>query len=212
MGREIVLTDNGEAQFKEARGNGTSAVTVKANATLAADIDFILPVALPSATEALTITSAGQLATSAGSQSYGAIYNYTLGGAGAQTLTDASTWYQISAFSANGVSSGVTPDHTNDHITIATTGVYQVSFNISFSGTLSETFEVSAWKNDGATQMLDVAVVRKLGTGGDVGSAAAGSIVSLAATNTVELWAQCTSGAAKDINPHAVSLSVHRIA
>lgn len=90
MARTQILTNNGETQYREARANGTSAVTVKANATLAADIDFILPVALPAGTEFLAIDSSGQLTTAAGAG--GTLDQaYDSGGAGAGRIITADT-------------------------------------------------------------------------------------------------------------------------
>lgn len=66
MGRNIKLTDNGELQVFEAIGNGTSAVTIKAGASLAADLDFILPTALPASQEFLTLDASGNITTSPG--------------------------------------------------------------------------------------------------------------------------------------------------
>lgn len=88
MARTQILTNNGETQYREARANGTNAVTVKAGASLAADIDFILPVSLPAAQEFLSIDSAGQLSTSAGAS--GTLDEaYDSGGAGAGRIITA---------------------------------------------------------------------------------------------------------------------------
>lgn len=88
MARTQILTNNGETQYREARANGTNAVTVKAGATLAADIDFILPVALPAGTEFLAIDSSGQLTTAVGAG--GTLDQaYDSGGAGAGRIINA---------------------------------------------------------------------------------------------------------------------------
>ena len=83
MARVNILTNNGETQYREARANGTNAVTVKANATLAGDIDFILPVSLPVSAQVVTIDSAGQLATTLiGAGDLNDAYDFPTAGAG----------------------------------------------------------------------------------------------------------------------------------
>lgn len=66
MAQVKVRTNNGETQYREARANGTSAVTVKAPASLAADIDFVLPASLPAGTEFLQIDASGNISTNTG--------------------------------------------------------------------------------------------------------------------------------------------------
>ena len=217
MGRDIVLTNNGEARFAEARANGNNEVTLKAPATLAGDIDFILPAALPAATELLRITSGGQIETTTGSQAYASIYDYTDTGAGNITLTTEDSWYQITSFTTDGAALDATPDYTSNEITIGTSGVYEVAISISFSGTGAHTYEICAASDaDGAgggpNYEQGVYIVRKLGASGDVGSGAASGILSLTAGHTVEMHARSTSGSGNNINPHACALSIRRVA
>ena len=47
------------------------------------------------------------------------------------------TGTKLTCFTTNGASNGTTPDHTDDSITIGVTGIYDVYFQISFSGTSS---------------------------------------------------------------------------
>jgi len=147
-------------------------------------------------------------ATSSGTE-YASIYE--TGGSTALTCTVQNTWYQVVSFSTNGLSSGVTPDHTNDHITIDATGNYRVEITVSFGGSGSSTFEVSAWKNNGATQLFPCVLERKLGTGGDVGAAPAMGDITLTATDTVEMWVRCTDGASKNFTPSNYVLTVTRL-
>lgn len=124
--------------------------------------------------------------------------------------TDFSNKSQVTIFDTNGSSSGTTPDHTNDHITINNAGVYFVTVpSISFSGGISDTYSYAIFKNNGATQ-LTARTTRKLGTGGDVGAAANGGIVSLSATDTVEVWIQ-NEGDTSEITIQDISLCVFKI-
>jgi len=109
----------------------------------------------------------------------------TFGGAS----TDWTNKAQILIFDTNGDSSASVPDHTNDHITVASTAAYMLGAAVSFSGGISDTYSFAFFINNGATQ-VSPRFTRKLGTGGDVGAAALVTIVELTANDTVELWAQ----------------------
>jgi len=55
---------------------------------------------------------------------------------------------KLTCFAANGVaSSDVTPDHTNDQITVGVAGDYAVSFNASVVGTASKAFQFRIYVN-----------------------------------------------------------------
>ena len=60
---------------------------------------------------------------------------------------------------------------------------------VSFSGGTSDTYSLAFFKNNGATQ-LGARTTRKLGTGGDIGSAVVAAQATLTAGDTVELWMQ----------------------
>jgi len=111
------------------------------------------------------------------------------------TLTIASSGeankVQVTQFTANETSNLMTPDHTNDHITVVKTGVYLVTASISISSTGGTSYEVmfGCWKNNGATEFLNLHSHRMLaGGGGDKGSMTISGLVSLTATDTLELW------------------------
>ena len=136
---------------------------------------------------------------------YGAMY--TKGGSTAQASIGTS-FVKITGFATDGASSGTTPDNANDEIVVGTAGVYFVAFQISFSGTNSETFTFNIHKADveGAFQG-----VRKLGTGGDVGSMSVVGCITCAASDALALYVKAT-GASKSITPVDMQLFIFRIA
>jgi hypothetical protein len=124
---------------------------------------------------------------------------------------DWSNKVQITVFDTNGASSsGVTPDHTNDHITTVNAGAYFLHASITFSGGSSNTYSFAFFKNNGATQ-LGNRTTRKLGTGGDVGACDISAAVELNANDTIELWVQnegaTTAAVIEDINFEVVGLT-----
>lgn len=110
------------------------------------------------------------------------------------------SYVQMTRFDTNGPYSGqVTPDHTNDHITIGEDGDYLIAFSTSFSGTGSVTWDGGVFTNNGGTKIEQVQMSRKLGASGDVGSASAIGIASLSAGDTIEVWLRQQEGVNKDI-------------
>ena len=114
---------------------------------------------------------------------------------------------QIAAWNTNGLSEDCVADHTTDDITIATAGVYEVNLTASFSGSASKTYVVEIYKNGLTTGF---AFERKLGTGGDVGSASCNGLVSCIATDTIEAWQSSTDGGSAMTLSEA-QLLVHRV-
>lgn len=138
---------------------------------------------------------------------------YLTNNSDALSLTTQNQWYQLVEFDTNGLyTSQLTPDHTNDHITVNANGVYRVSGNFSFSGSGSSTMEIQIKKNNGATSFDNLILRRMLGASGDVGSASLGpGYVSLTATDTVEVWCRCTDGASKSITVVHAVLTIERV-
>lgn len=68
-GRELILTDNGTVEFKEAKANGVHGITLQGPASLAADFTLTLFDTLPGSTQFLTVDATGQLGVSTGSSS-----------------------------------------------------------------------------------------------------------------------------------------------
>jgi len=109
----------------------------------------------------------------------------------AETTTDA-TPRKIGAFTTvMPSSSSCTPSATTNDITVTDAGDYVIEGTLSFSGTLSKTFEVEIYKD---TTASGIKLQRKLGTGGDVGSASVKGIVTLTAGQAVSLYHSSTDG------------------
>jgi len=121
---------------------------------------------------------------------------------------------QITSFNANGVSNNMTPDHTNDHITVTKAGMYLCTASITIESTGAggaDTIGISLYKNNGATEYPNVHAHRRLaGGGGDVGSASLSGIVDLAVNDTIELWTWNEDGA-DDVVVDDVTLSLVQI-
>ena len=109
-------------------------------------------------------------------------------GTGAPGGTGTANKAQFLLFDTNNPASGLTPDHTNDHITVATTGNYYVSVAVSFSGTANNEIGFAVYRNNGATLLNNLHTHRLLGSGGDIGSAVISGIATLTAADTIELW------------------------
>lgn len=126
---------------------------------------------------------------------YGGIY--VTGGAGTQSLS-ATTWTKVTQFAADGASSsGVTPAHGTDTITVADAGIYHVSFQVSYTGTTNGVYDLAVYWN--SVQQDQVHIQRKIGTGSDVGSAGTSGHVNASSGSTdFELWVY--SDGANDFN------------
>ncbi len=139
------------------------------------------------------------LINKSGAQAYAEIYT--------QDNTDNTTLnsgakVQITDFDTNGLSNRMTPDHTNDHITVVHSGVYKCTVCIAIVNVAAQaqTIEVSAWKNNGATEFANVTAHRTLvGGGGDKGSMSLCGLISLTAGDTIELWANTGTAANRDV-------------
>jgi len=122
---------------------------------------------------------------------YAEIYAYNV----ASTITIAASGVankvQVTSFAVNGPSNQNTPDHTNDHITIDTAGIYEVSCSISFESTGGTAYLMAfgAFKNNGATQFTNLHFHRNLSGGGsDHGAGTMTGLIDVAATDTIEIW------------------------
>ena len=105
--------------------------------------------------------------------------------------------------------SNATASASQDHVQVTNAGTYFLKCEVSFSGSSNDTISFAFFKNNGVTK-LGVRTTRKLGSGGDTGSASVSAIVTLAASDTVEIWAQ-NEGATNTITVEDASISVFRI-
>lgn len=121
---------------------------------------------------------------------------------------DPNTGAKLTCFTANGAAFGTTPDHTNDQITINIAGVYDIAFQVSFSGTSSSEVRFRLRK-DGTEQ--NYGCIRKLGTSGDVGSASfLAPGITLAATDVITVYVEM-NGATDDLTVVDAQLTVRMI-
>jgi hypothetical protein len=147
-------------------------------------------------------------------EGYGGIHGFdemdemTIGGVGIANKA------QITTFDTNDSAVGTTPDHTNDHITIDRAGKYFVAASMhveSVGAGAADTVGMGIFKNDGATLFENVHGHRKLaGGGGDIGSMTISGIVTLAATDTVEVWCWNEDNI-RNIVIDDITLSVYRV-
>jgi hypothetical protein len=123
---------------------------------------------------------------------------YEEDGSSTLTLAAQDTFYQVTAFTANGESNNATPDHTNDHITIVKAGKYLATIDISFSQTsaVSIEYDFHLQANNGVKDFGYVSAHRDTSGNQVVGNCGCTGIVDLAVNDTVELWVERLSGGA----------------
>jgi hypothetical protein len=135
---------------------------------------------------------------------YGEIY--VAGGSTPQGSIDTS-YALITGFAANGLSSGTTPDHSSDQITVDVTGTYLVMANVCFTGTASTEFTVAVFA-EGIEEHIHFC--RSIGTGVTVGSAHLCGVLALTATDVVDLRVKA-DGASKSITVQEGAFTVRMI-
>jgi hypothetical protein len=125
------------------------------------------------------------------------------------------TDYQVTVFSVNGLSNNMTPDHSNDHITVVAAGKCLCAVSISFQANQvnADNFVFHVKLNNGATDMDNLHSDRTTSTLQSFGSASLSGIIDLAANDTVELWVERTTGggSSRDIVIRNVTLSLAQI-
>ena len=99
----------------------------------------------------------------------------------------------ITAFNSAPLAVGMSVSHTNNNITVSEDGVYFAICSLSFSGTANATFNIRGFVNAVATDMY---LSRKLGSGGDVGSATIQGIVNLTAGDVLDVRQSTPDGSA----------------
>lgn len=99
---------------------------------------------------------------------------------------------QITDFDTNGWSRKMTPDYSQNHITVLVTGIYKVGFciHVENDASQSHTIGVSLFAKNGTEEFTNVhAHVKLTGGTGDVESVSGCGLVELMAGETIELWA-----------------------
>ena len=104
----------------------------------------------------------------------------------------------------------MTPAHCSDHITVLTARHYkaQVCITLENSAGAGHKIDVSLWKNNGATEFLNVHGHRTLSAGTDVGHMSISGLIDLAASDTIEVWAATDRGADSDVIFEDMSFSL----
>jgi len=121
------------------------------------------------------------------------------------------TLAQVTRFANNGESNNTTPDHSQDHITIIKKGKYLVTISLAFKGDASVEWDFRLGINNGSGFCLNVHTDRKLGAGGDVGSASLSGICDFAVGDTIELWMKHEAGVNKSITVEDCTMSLVQI-
>lgn len=123
-------------------------------------------------------------------------------------------WDQIVAFDMDGLSSAnITPDHTNDHITISEAGDYQVHFEWSGYGpAVAHDWNFHLALNNRGTTENNVTAHLTTPTTQKTTSAGCTGLVTLAIGDTVELWVQRTSAGSNIVLTTVHStISIHKL-
>lgn len=134
---------------------------------------------------------------------------YVEGNSTAETTTDATPRKLGGPTWSKSGESGLTVDTTGGDITIDTAGDYLVAGSVSFSGTASKTFNLTVYIDAASS---NISLERKLGAGGDVGSASIGpAVLTMAAGEELSIYHSSTDGGsaftATDMQLTAVRLS-----
>lgn len=104
------------------------------------------------------------------------------------------TYYQVAIFDTNGESNGMTPDHTNDHITVLTKGRYFVTISMAAYSSADNEYHFHLYKNNGSVRFDNVSANRNTANAGKVGSLTASGIIQANVGDTLELWVERTDG------------------
>lgn len=129
-----------------------------------------------------------------------------------QTIT--ATPALLTQWNTDGLASGLTVSSSTGKVTVASSSTYEIDMSISFSGTLSSTFVFEIYKDDVSASPTPTAtgfkMIRKLGTGGDVGSASLSGLVALDAGDSIMIYVSSTDGGTS-ITVHQSQLKVAQV-
>jgi hypothetical protein len=91
-------------------------------------------------------------------------------------------------------------------------GTYLITTDFQFSGTGGQDYEISIFVDNGVTDLeSSCQVVRKLGVGGDVGSAGATAAVALSLGDKVRAKVRSTSGAGNSVDVASTHVVIHKV-
>lgn len=127
-------------------------------------------------------------------------------GVTAQTVPTGTTYTLLTAFTTDGESSNMTNAAASDKITITKAGKYKVQGSFSFSGTANSNWRIALFK--GGVEESCIHLARKLGAGGDVGSASFSGIISAAANTDIDVRVRHDSVLSQDITVQYANLSI----
>lgn len=120
-------------------------------------------------------------------------------------------WSKLAAFDTDSVSDDITVSSANDNLTILTTAIFEISFNVSFTGsTVTARWDIQIAKNSGASFLSASAGVT---TDSDGSVSASGSgLVTLTAGDILDLRVKHDQGGTENITVKHSSLTVKRVA
>lgn len=140
---------------------------------------------------------------------YGSIYHTGTSASSSVSLND-STWTVLDGFSANGESSGTTPDHSSNQITVGTDGIYLVNWSVSGDiGMGASGYRMLGVEKNSSGSPENGTVVSV----GDSEHACASmtALLSLSADDVLKLIGK-NSGGTSNLVQWGMTLTVHRIA
>lgn len=130
------------------------------------------------------------------------------------TTLNSSGGVQITNFDNNGESSNTLPNHTLNNITIEVSGRYfiMISLSVINSAPQSHIVDVSAFKNNGAIELLNTHSHRSLAGGStDIAAMPLSGIANLVVGDTIELWATTNSAVDRNVTFEDCTLTLIRI-
>lgn len=127
-----------------------------------------------------------------------------------QSIVNGASYVKVDAFASDGNSSNCTADAANDKVTVTTTGTYHATISCSFTATGSNVNWFGALFVDGVEQS-NCHFERKIGTGGDYGSATVSGLINVTATKDVDFRVRHDDGTAKDLTVRYCNLMVHLV-
>lgn len=134
---------------------------------------------------------------------------YVSDGSTGQNILTGTSYTKLTGFTTNGESYNCTADAANDKITITKAGKYWVSGSFSFSGSANVTFRICLFYDN--TEISKIHLARKLGSGGDVGSASFSGILSASANKDIDCRVRHDSIGTESITLQYANFTIHYI-